>query len=249
MTAGPQSVPAGAYYLLHRAVALTNSSGYVVEASDTNVYGNTLIFTAPDSTGNWWSDSANQDYCYGASEINYCGYRFDPETQLYYVRNRTYNAVLGRWIQRDPIGYAGGINLYEYVGGMACSLMDGSGLGCFTDQMALYGAIVAVGTASVAAGIACRVAIVLKPEGEADLAVIAACIAAELIALGAFAGMVFALAALIHCEKAEPCPDKSEIKRQERRLDRDKKKMRQLRREIRRLRDRTHYHPPGTTEI
>ena len=180
-----------------------------------------------------------------ANDIIYCGYRFDPETQLYYVRNRTYNAVLGRWIQRDPVGYAGGINLYEYVGGMACSLMDGSGLGCFTDQMALYGAIVAVGTASVAAGIACRVAIVLKPEGEADLAVIAACIAAELIALGAFAGMVFALAALIHCEKAEPCPDKSEIKRQERRLHHLRKEMQQMRREIRRLRDKQRGVPTG----
>ena len=85
-----------------------------------------------------------------ANEIIYCGYRFDPDTQLYYVRNRTYNPVLGRWIQRDPIGYQGGIDLYEYVEGMAFSLMDGSGLGCFTDRMALYGAIVAVGTASVA---------------------------------------------------------------------------------------------------
>ena len=131
MTAGPQSVPAGAYYLLHRAVALTNSSGYVVEASDTNVYGNTLIFTAPDSTGNWWSDSANQDYCYGASEINYCGYRFDPETQLYYVRNRTYSPVLGRWLQRDPIGYEGGVNFYEYVAARALAALDALGAKTF----------------------------------------------------------------------------------------------------------------------
>ncbi len=28
----------------------------------------------------------------------------DPETQLYYVRNRMYNPALGRWVQRDPIG-------------------------------------------------------------------------------------------------------------------------------------------------
>ena len=26
--------------------------------------------------------------------ITFCGYRFDPETQNYYVRNRTYNPVL-----------------------------------------------------------------------------------------------------------------------------------------------------------
>ncbi len=59
-----------------------------------------------------------------ANEIIYCGYRFDPESQLYYVRNRKYNPALGRWIQRDPIGYAGGINLYGYVGGMPAGGVD-----------------------------------------------------------------------------------------------------------------------------
>ena len=52
----------------------------------------------------------------------------DPETQLYYVRTRTYNPALGRWIQRDPIGYSGGINLYEYVGGRAAVALDPRGL-------------------------------------------------------------------------------------------------------------------------
>ena len=63
-----------------------------------------------------------------ANDIIYCGYRFDSESQLYYVRNRTYNPVLGRWIQRDPIGYAGGINLYEYVGGSVAGTADWVGL-------------------------------------------------------------------------------------------------------------------------
>ncbi len=118
VTLGAQNLSPGTYYLcqdlLHRAVALTDSSGTVVEAYDCDAYGNTLIFTAPDSSSNWWSDAAVQSN-YGANEIIYCGYRHDSESGLYYVRNRTYNPVLGRWIQRDPIGYAGGINLYEYV--------------------------------------------------------------------------------------------------------------------------------------
>ena len=91
-----------------------------------DAYGNALIFTAPDTTGNWWDDAAVQSD-YGANEFTYCGYRFDPETQLYYVRNRTYNPVLGRWIQRDPIGYAGGINLYEYVDGSPIEFVDPNG--------------------------------------------------------------------------------------------------------------------------
>ena len=117
---GPQNLSLGTYYLLQdllfRAVALTNSSGAVVEAYDTDAYGNTLIFTGPGPDGVWFTEDDVQS-SYGANEIIYCGYRFDAESELYYVRNRTYSPVLGRWIQRDPIGYAGGVNLYEYVGG------------------------------------------------------------------------------------------------------------------------------------
>ena len=116
--AGPQSLPAGTYYLLQdllfRAVALANSSGAIVEAYDCDAYGNTLVFTAPDTTGNWWGDAAVQSN-YGANGIIYCGYRYDAETENYYVRNRYYSPALGRWITRDPIGYDGGINLYGYV--------------------------------------------------------------------------------------------------------------------------------------
>ena len=53
----------------------------------------------------------------------------DPESELYYVRNRTYSPVLGRWIQRDPVGYSGGINLYEYGGGRTPVATDHNGTG------------------------------------------------------------------------------------------------------------------------
>ena len=55
-------------------------------------------------------------------------HRYDPETDLHHVRNRGYNPALGRWIQRDPISYSGGINLYEYVGGRAVVAVDPAGL-------------------------------------------------------------------------------------------------------------------------
>ena len=126
----PQRTPAAAYYLLqdlpYRGVALTNSGGYIVEAYDNDAYGNTLIFIEPGSDGRWFTDDDVQAD-YGANEIIYCGYRFDPETQIYYVRNRTYNPVLGRWIQRDPIGYSGGINLYAYVDSSPAGAADRSG--------------------------------------------------------------------------------------------------------------------------
>ena len=130
-TLGPQSLPAGTYYLLqdllYRAVALTNASGSITEAYDTDAYGNSIIFTGPGADGIWFTDDDVQS-SYGANEIIFCGYRYDPESELYYVRNRTYSPALGRWIQRDPIGDAGGVNLYEYVGGRAILKKDPSGL-------------------------------------------------------------------------------------------------------------------------
>ena len=127
VAAGPQSLPAGAYYLLqdllYRAVALTNSSGSIVEAYDCDAYGNTLIFNGPGADGVWFTDDDVQSN-YGANSIIYCGYRYDAETENYYVRNRYYAPVLGRWITRDLIGYEGGINLYGYVGGNPAGLTD-----------------------------------------------------------------------------------------------------------------------------
>ena len=57
----------------------------------------------------------------GTTEILYCGYRYDPETGMYQVRNRMYQPMLGRWVQRDPKSADGWginidtINLYQYV--------------------------------------------------------------------------------------------------------------------------------------
>jgi len=39
----------------------------------------------------------------------------DDETGLMYFGGRHYNPRLGRWMSRDPIGEAGGMNLYEFV--------------------------------------------------------------------------------------------------------------------------------------
>ncbi len=52
----------------------------------------------------------------------------DLAAGLMYYRARFYDAVLERFIHRDPIGYGGGINLYEYVGGSPDILTDPFGL-------------------------------------------------------------------------------------------------------------------------
>ncbi len=45
------------------------------------------------------------------------GYYYDRETALYLCQHRMYDASAGRWLNRDPIGLAGGMNLYGYCAG------------------------------------------------------------------------------------------------------------------------------------
>lgn len=48
---------------------------------------------------------------------------------LLYMRARYYMPSIGRFINKDPIGLVGGMNLYGYVGGNPIRLIDPSGLG------------------------------------------------------------------------------------------------------------------------
>jgi RHS repeat-associated protein len=101
------------YYLydgLGSVVNLTNASGQILETYSYDPYGKPA---AASSLGNPYL---------------FTGQRYDVETGLYYYKTRYYNSNIGRFLQRDVIGYLGGINLYVYVGNSPINRKDPYGL-------------------------------------------------------------------------------------------------------------------------
>jgi len=92
-------------------VALTDSAGGVVQDYQYDSFGNL-------------KDQKNrikQPYTYTARE-------WDTKAKLYYYRARYYNAEVGRFLSKDPIGFMGGINPYNYVAGNPINWVDPFGL-------------------------------------------------------------------------------------------------------------------------
>jgi RHS repeat-associated protein len=58
----------------------------------------------------------------------FTGREFDPETGLYHYRARAYDPRIGRFLQRDPIGFYDNINPYTYVGNNPLKWIDPLGM-------------------------------------------------------------------------------------------------------------------------
>jgi RHS repeat-associated protein len=97
---------------------LVNTSGIIQQRFVYAAYGLPVFlnssFTAASNTAGW--------------EVLYAGYRFETATSLMHVRHRVLNVALGCWIQRDPLKYASGVNLFAYCSSDVLTASDPSGL-------------------------------------------------------------------------------------------------------------------------
>jgi len=90
---------------------LTDDDGAAVERYVYEPYG-TFTVTLDNESGN---------------PYRFQGRRYESDTGLYYFRNRDYNAKLGRFLQRDPTGYADGMSFYQVVRSNPANLIDSHG--------------------------------------------------------------------------------------------------------------------------
>ena len=103
----------------------------LVERYDYDPYGKTYVeyWDATGGTGGEgaWVRTADAASHFG-NPFMWTSQRYDRTVGLYHFPFRSYSPELGRWMQRDPLGYVDGVNVYEYVGSMPTAFGDPTGL-------------------------------------------------------------------------------------------------------------------------
>ena len=89
------------------------STGTIAQRMDYDDWGNVLVNTAPDFT-----------------PFGFAGGMYDRQTKLVRFGARDYDAEVGRWTAKDPIGFGGAdANIYCYLFNEPLNNIDANGLG------------------------------------------------------------------------------------------------------------------------
>lgn len=109
------------YYIytdqLNTPRAISDQNGKVVWRWDSDAFGSTPAQEDPDNDGIAFNYN-----------LRFPGQYYDRSTGLHYNGFRDYNPAIGRYIQSDPIGLAGGVNTYGYTLNNPISYFDKTGL-------------------------------------------------------------------------------------------------------------------------
>ena len=93
-----------------------NQQKTIVWRWESDAFGSTTANEDPDGDGQ--KTTIN---------LRFPGQYYDKESGLFYNLNRYYDPTIGRYISPDPIGLAGGINTYTYVGGIQLGRVHANG--------------------------------------------------------------------------------------------------------------------------
>jgi len=113
-------VDSNAVYYYHfdglgSVAALSDLNNVIVESYSYDVFGAPTVYDANNSEIS--KSAIGNPYMFTAR-------RADDETALYYYRVRYYAFDICRFLQKDPIGYAGGLNMYTYCGNNPVAYVD-----------------------------------------------------------------------------------------------------------------------------
>jgi RHS repeat-associated protein len=141
----PYAIDTNAIFTYHtdaqgNVVAMTNALGTLIEKMQYDAYGRLTGLWVLDhgpispvngfiSTETYYSETITGNPYLFQSQ------RLDPETGLYYFKNRYYDPVHGRFISRDPQGFVDGPNLYAFVNNNPINFIDPMGLYVIVNQL------------------------------------------------------------------------------------------------------------------
>lgn len=104
-----------------RRQLFADHQGSIIATADSG--GALITGGSPNRYDDWGApDAAN------SGRFQFTGQAWIAELGLYHYKARFYSPALARFLQTDPIGYAGGLNLYNYVGGDPIAGRDPYGL-------------------------------------------------------------------------------------------------------------------------